>query len=151
MELQTVLKVLGVIALTALILAAFVLVAAFRRLRRIRVPPNADFFTTIRAVPLSLVVGLDLLDLGLDFLSTPFVWFILDRLKLQALRNVASFEALVPFTGPVPTLTLAWFAARMFNLGRPYDPNIIETERIGPNEYVSRPEPRGRGGSRGHR
>lgn len=143
MELVTLLKVLGVIALIALAAAAVVLVAAFRRLRRIRVPPNADFFTTIRAVPLSLVVGLDLLDLGLDFLSTPLVWVILDRLKLQALRNVASFEALVPFTGPVPTLTLAWFAARMLNLGQPYDPNVIETERIGPNEYIPRPDPRG--------
>ena len=94
------------------VLAAVVLALAFQRLRRIRVPADADFFTTIRAVPLALVVGLDLLDLGLDFLSAPIIWYLLNRLNLGALRNVASFEALLPFTGPIPTMTLAWFAAR---------------------------------------
>jgi hypothetical protein len=133
------LKFLAVIAVAALILAAIVLAWAFRALRRVRVPPNADFFTAVRAVPLSLMVGLDLLDLGLDFLSTPLIWVILNRHGLQPLRNVASFEALLPFTGPIPTLTLAWFAARMFNLGQPYDPNLIETRQAGPDRYVPRP------------
>jgi hypothetical protein len=136
---QAALRVLGVIALVALVLAGLVLALAFRALRRIRVPPNADFFTTIRAVPLSLVVGLDLLDLGLDVLSTPIVWVILSRFRLQALRNVASVEALIPFTGPIPTLTISWFLARALNLGQPYDPNLIETERAGPGRYVPRP------------
>lgn len=133
------LRVLGVIALIALILAALVLALAFRSLRRIRVPQDADFFTTLRAVPLSLVVGLDLLDLGLDVLSTPIIWMILSRFRLQALRNVASIEALIPFTAPIPTLTLAWFAARALSLGQPYDPDLIETDRTGPNQYVPRP------------
>ena len=133
------LRVLGVIALIALILAAVVLAVAFRSLRRIRVPQNADFFTTLRAVPLSLVVGLDLLDLGLDVLSTPIIWVILSRYRLQALRNVASIEALIPFTAPIPTLTLAWFAARALNLGQPYDPDLIETDRTGSGQYVPRP------------
>lgn len=136
------LRVLGVIALTAVLLGALVLAWAFRSLRRIRVPQDADFFTTLRAVPLSLVVGLDLLDLGLDVLSTPIIWVILSRFRLQALRNVASIEALIPFTAPIPTLTLAWFAARTLNLGQPYDPDLIETERTGPNQYVPRPGPR---------
>jgi hypothetical protein len=136
---QDVLRVLGVIALIALILAGIVLALAFRALRRIRVPPGADFFTTIRAVPLSLAVGLDLLDLGLDVLSTPIIWYILNKFRLQSLRNVASFEALLPFTGPIPTLTIAWFAARALNLGQPYDPNLIETERAAPGRYVPRP------------
>lgn len=139
MDWQAALRVLGVIALVALVLAGLVLALAFRALRRIRVPPNADFFTTIRAVPLSLVVGLDLLDLGLDVLSTPIVWVILSRFRLQALRNVASVEALIPFTGPIPTLTISWFLARALNLGQPYDPNLIETERAGPGRYVPRP------------
>lgn len=139
MDWEAALRVLGVIALVALILAGLVLALAFRALRRIRVPPNADFFTTVRAVPLSLVVGLDLLDLGLDVLSTPIIWFILNRFRLQALRNVASVEALIPFTGPIPTLTIAWFLARVLNLGQPYDPNLIETERAGPGRYVPRP------------
>lgn len=139
MDWEAALRVLGVIALLALILAGLVLALAFRALRRIRVPPNADFFTTIRAVPLSLVVGLDLLDLGLDVLSTPIIWVILNRFRLQALRNVASVEALIPFTGPIPTLTIAWFLARALNLGQPYDSDLIETERAGPGRYVPRP------------
>ena len=139
MDWGALLKFLAVIAVAALILAAIVLAWAFRALRRVRVPPNADFFTAVRAVPLSLMVGLDLLDLGLDFLSTPLIWVILNRHGLQPLRNVASFEALLPFTGPIPTLTLAWFAARMFNLGQPYDPNLIETRQAGPDRYVPRP------------
>jgi hypothetical protein len=133
------LKFLAVIAVAALILSALVLAWAFRTLRRVRVPPDADFFTTVRAVPLSLMVGLDLLDLGLDFLSTPLIWVILNRYGLQSLRNVASIEALLPFTGPIPTLTIAWFAARMLNLGTPYDPNLIETRQAGPDRYVPRP------------
>jgi hypothetical protein len=130
------------VIVAALALAAAVLAVAVRKLRRIRVPPDADFFTTVRAVPLSLVVGLDLLDLGLDFLSTPITWLILDRANLRALRNTASIEALLPFTGPIPTLTLAWLAARAFGLGQAYDPDVIETERVGPNQYAPRPDSR---------
>lgn len=133
------LKLLLGIAVVALILSGIVLFWAFRTLRRIRVPADADFFTTVRAVPLSLMVGLDLLDLALDSFSAPIIWFILNRYGLQSLRNVASFEALIPITGPIPTLTLAWIAARLFNLGEPYDPGVIETRRIGPDRYAPRP------------
>jgi hypothetical protein len=132
------LKVLLVIAVVALVLAGLVLSLAVRALRRVRVPPDADFFTTVRAVPLSLMVGLDLLDLALDTLSAPIIWFILNRYGLKALRNVGAIEALIPITGPIPTLTLAWLAARIFKLGQPYDPNVIETRRIEPDRYVPR-------------
>jgi hypothetical protein len=138
MELQSILKVIGVIALVSLILAAAILTVAIRKLRRIRLPADADFFTAVRSVPLSLVVGLDLLDLGLESFSAPIIWFILNRTGLQALRNVASFEALIPFTGPIPTLTIAWAVARAFKLGKTADPNVIETERIGPDAYAPR-------------
>lgn len=138
MELQTVLKILALVALTSLVLAGVILAGAIRKLRRIRLPENADFFTAARAVPLSLMVGLDLLDLGLDIFATPIIWFILNRSGLQALRNVATFEALIPFSGPIPTMTLAWIAARVFNLGQLVDPNVIETERIGPGRYAPR-------------
>lgn len=123
------------------VLGAILLALVYRSLRRIQVPPGADFFTTVRAVPLGLVIALDLLDLGLDFLSAPIVWVILSRFRLQALRNVAAVEALIPFTQPIPTLTLAWFAARIMNLGDPpraVGPNVIETEQVAPGEYVSR-------------
>ncbi|HEY2291990.1 MAG TPA: hypothetical protein VGM86_14920 [Thermoanaerobaculia bacterium] len=135
------LKLLAAVAVVALILAGLVLALAFRTLRRVRhrVPPHSDFFTTVRAVPLSLVVGLDLLDLALDVLSAPIIWMILSRYNLQALRNVATIEALIPISGPIPTLTLAWLAARIFNLGEPHDPDLIETRRIGPDSYAPRP------------
>lgn len=142
MELETILKFFAWIMLGALLLAVVVLAMAIRKLRRIRLPPDADFFTAIRAVPFSLVVGLDLLDLGLDVFSTPIIWFILNRTGLQSLRNVAAFEAFLPFTGPIPTLTLAWLAARYLNLGKPLDPNVIEAERVGPGRYVARPDGR---------
>jgi hypothetical protein len=135
---KTIFEVLGVIALIALVLSGLILAVAFRRLRHIRLPPNPDFFTTVRAVPLSLVVGLDLLDLALDSLSSPIIWFLLRRMNLESLRRVATVEAILPFMGPVPTLTLAWIAARMFNLGKPYDPELIETERVGPGRYEAR-------------
>lgn len=138
MDWGSLLKVVLVIAVVALVLAGLVLALAFRALRRIRVPPDADFFTTVRAVPLSLMVGLDLLDLALDTLSAPIIWFILNRYNLKALRNVGAVEALIPITGPIPTLTIAWFAARIFKLGQPYDPNVIETRRIEPDRYVPR-------------
>lgn len=139
MDWHSLLKLLIVVAVAALILAALVLAWAMRALRSVRVPPNADFFTTVRAVPLSLVVGLDLLDLALDSFSAPIIWLILNRYGLQALRNVATVEALIPITGPIPTLTLSWMAARIFNLGQAYDPNVIETHQIGADRYVPRP------------
>lgn len=138
MELATLLKILGAVALGAVLLGSLVLWRAFRRLKKIRVPAGADFFTTVRAVPFALVAGLDLLDLGLDVLSAPVVWVLLQRLNLQALRNVATFEALLPFTGPIPTLSLAWIAARLFNLGEAPDPTLIETVRVGPGRYSPR-------------
>ena len=139
MDWGALLKLLLAIAVVALILAGIVLAWAFRALRKVRVPANADFFSTVRAVPLSLVVGLDLLDLALDSFSAPIIWFILNRYGLQALRNVATVEALIPITGPIPTLTIAWGAARLFNLGQPYDPNLIETRQVGPDRYAPRP------------
>jgi len=135
-------------ALTVLLilaLAAAALYVAYRKLRRIRIAGDSDFFTTVRAVPLALVVGLDLLDLGLDVFSTPITWLLLDRLGLKALRNVATIKAVIPIGDMIPALTIAWLAARVFKLGRPHDPHLIETERVGPDSYV----PRVRGGGGG--
>lgn len=138
MELIDLLKIFAIIAAVALVLAAVALTVAVRKLRRIRLPADADFFTAVRAVPLSLMIGLDLLDLALDVFSAPIMWVLLNRTGLQALRNTAAVEALIPVTGPIPTLTIAWFAARLLNLGRAYDPNVIETRQVGPNEYAPR-------------
>lgn len=134
-------QVLLSLLVIGVVLGALLLALAWRSLSRVRVPPNADFFTTVRAVPLPLVIGLDLLDMGLDIFATPIVWAILSRFKLQALRNVAAVEAIVPFTQPIPTLTIAWFAARVLNLGDPplsSDSSIIDTDETGPGQYTPR-------------
>ncbi|MBX0330348.1 hypothetical protein K2Z83_22045 [Oscillochloris sp. ZM17-4] len=101
----------------ALTIALIGLVLMVRQIRRLQVPHDAGFFTTMRYVPLLLVVLLDLLDFGLDFFSAPISWIILDRMGLYGLRNKAVIEALIPFTQPIPTFTLSWAAARLLNLG----------------------------------
>ncbi len=95
-----------------LLLAGLLLIAAYRRLKDLDIPPDAGLAETLRAVPFLLVVAIDLLDLSLDILAVPFVWIILDRMGLRALRNASAIEAAIPFTQPIPTLTLAWLAAR---------------------------------------
>ncbi len=115
------------------------LVLIHRSLRRLRVPPDADFATTLRLVPMPLVIVLDLLDLGLDIFAAPLVWLVLSRYRLHALRNVAAFEALVPFTQVLPTLTTAWVLVRVLGLGRvPRAGNVIDTEETSPGQYVPR-------------
>lgn len=98
------------------LLGTLLLVIAVQQVRRLDIPPDADLTTTLQHVPLLLVVAIDLLDLGLDVLALPIVWVILDRMKLRALRNVSSIEALIPFTQPIPTMTLAWLAVRVFGV-----------------------------------
>lgn len=106
------LTVMAWLSAVGLVLAAVVLALLWRRLRRVKVAPGTGFWDTLRAVPIGLPVLLDLLDLSLDVFSTPIVWFLLDRLRLRQLRDVASVEALVPFTGPLPTMTICWLLAR---------------------------------------
>jgi hypothetical protein len=95
------------------VLAMILFFLVISRLRRMDVPPNAGFSETLLYTPLLLVVFIDLLDFALDVLAAPFTWIILDRLGLKALRGFAAFEALLPFTQIVPTMTLAWFAVRL--------------------------------------
>lgn len=99
------------------VIALVGLFALMRSIRRLRIPEQADFFTTMRHIPLALVVLLDLLDFGLDIFSAPIMWVVLDRMGLPNLRNKATIEALIPITNVIPTFTLSWLAARMFNLG----------------------------------
>jgi hypothetical protein len=90
----------------------FVLV--IRHMKRIDVPAGSGFSETLLHTPFLVVLFVDLLDLGLDILAAPFTWVILDRLGLRALRGVFAFEALLPFTQGIPTMTLAWAAVRLF-------------------------------------
>jgi hypothetical protein len=101
----------------ALGVAAVGLALIWRSIKDLDVPREAGFFATMHYVPLPLVVLLDLLDFGLDIFAAPVSWIVLDRLGLRGLRNKAAIEALIPFTQPIPTFTLAWVAARTLNLG----------------------------------
>ena len=97
----------------SLLLAIVLLIFAFNRVRQLNIPVDADLTTTLLAVPIYVVLAIDLLDLALDFLALPIVWVVLDRMRLRALRNVSSIETLIPLTGPIPTMTIAWIAVRL--------------------------------------
>jgi len=111
--LNEVFKILGIVIGVAFVLAIILLVWVFARIRRIHLPPNADFFTALRHTPLSVAILIDLLDLSLDFLSAPFAWVILDRLGLKPLRGISVVESLIPGTQLIPTMTAAWVLARI--------------------------------------
>ncbi len=134
---QGFLGIIGMVLLGAVLLGIIGLLLIHRSLARLQVPPNAGFATTLRIVPLSLVIVLDLLDLGLDIFAAPIVWLLLSRYRLQALRNVAAVEALVPFTQVVPTLTFAWLAVRMLGLGEAPGA-VIDADEQQPGYYVPR-------------
>lgn len=94
------------------ILGMLLLLLVVRWIRRIDVPAGADFTETLLYTPLIVTITIDLLDFGLDILSAPLSWVILDRLGLKALRGVAAVEGLLPFTQFIPTMTLCWIGAR---------------------------------------
>src|SRR5215475_13917862 len=125
-SLWRILTTLGLIMAACVVIASIGLFALVRTIRRLRVPPNADFFTTMQYIPLPLVVLLDLLDFGLDIFSAPIIWIALDRMGLPSLRNKATIEALIPFTNVIPTFTVCWFAARLLNLGSPLLPSAYD-------------------------
>ncbi len=116
-SLWNVLGTLLIVMGAAVVVALVGLLMLVRSIRRLRVPRDAGFFTTMRYVPLPLVILLDLLDFGLDIFSAPIMWVVLDRMGLPNLRNKATIEALIPLTNVIPTFTVAWFAARLLNLG----------------------------------
>ncbi|MEW5867827.1 MAG: hypothetical protein AB1894_01015 [Chloroflexota bacterium] len=103
------LALLGVGLALSLVFLAWVIL----RVRRIQLPANADFLTTLRHTPLSVVILLDLLDLSLDFLSAPFAWVLLGYLGLESLRGVTIVESIIPGTQFLPTMTAAWIVARL--------------------------------------
>lgn len=102
----------------ALVLAMLLLAIIIVQVRRIHVPPGADFATTLLYTPLLVVLFLDVLDLALDFLSAPIAWIVLDRLGLKALRGFATVESFVPFTQAIPTMTICWIGVRLFGKER---------------------------------
>ncbi|MDX1662235.1 MAG: hypothetical protein R3272_00475 [Candidatus Promineifilaceae bacterium] len=128
------LRILGMaLALWAgasLLLALALFLLVIRHLKEIEVPPDASFGETLQVTPFLLVVFIDLLDWGLDILAAPVAWVVLDRLGLRALRNVSTVEALIPFTQPIPTLTLSWFWVRIFGAdSAPFNSRNITPEK----------------------
>jgi hypothetical protein len=93
-------------------LAVLVFLWVIWRVKRINIPADADFFTTLRATPFSVVLLLDLLDLAFDFLSAPIAWALLSWLGLKSLRNISVAESVIPGTQFLPTMTVAWVIAR---------------------------------------
>jgi hypothetical protein len=102
------------IILIALIAATFLGVYVWRRVRRLRLPPDTTFLEAMRLTPFPVVLLMDLLDLGLDFFSAPISWVILSRLGLQQLRGASVVQALIPGTQAIPTMTVAWVLVRLF-------------------------------------
>jgi hypothetical protein len=141
--LRQLLLAFAVVAAAALVAALVLLALLWRRLRRLRVEPGTGFWDTLRQVPLGLVVTLDLLDLALDVFAAPVVWFLLGRLNLRQLREVATVEALVPVTGVLPTMTICWLLARLGLRDEPARPRrgagtLLEGEQVAPGKWRSR-------------
>ncbi|MCO5182598.1 MAG: hypothetical protein M9928_00470 [Anaerolineae bacterium] len=116
MDIETIRTVgIGLLVCVAVagILGIALLVIMAAKVRRMNIPADANFFETLRFTPLSVAIGIDLLDLGFDFLAAPVSWLILDWMGLKALRGFAAFEALIPFTGFIPVMTIAWVLARL--------------------------------------
>ncbi len=102
----------------ALLLALLLAVWALRSIRRVHLPPDADFMAALRVTPLPVVIVLDLLDLSLDIFSAPIAWFLLGRLGLAPLRGVTVLEGVIPFTGFIPLMTVAWVLVRLYDRNR---------------------------------
>ena len=136
------LTVMAWLSLVAIVVAGVLLALLWRRLRRVSVAPGTGFWDTLRLVPIGLPILLDLLDLALDVFSAPIIWFLLDRLRLRQLRDVSTIEAVIPFTGPLPLLTICWVLARLGfgGTGSPAGPEgpLLEGEQVEPGRWRPR-------------
>jgi hypothetical protein len=108
-----------VVSAVGLTLSLAVLGWVLWRVRKIQLPVGADALTALRMTPLAVVILLDLLDLSLDIFSAPVSWTILGYLGLSPLRGVTVVESLIPGTQLLPTMTLAWLAARWLGRSAP--------------------------------
>ena len=114
LDLQTLLTVAGIALIFGLAAAVLLGIWVLLKVRRLRVPEGADFMVALRLTPLSVVILLDLLDFSLDIFGAPVAWSLLSYLGLQPLRGITVVESLIPGTQLLPTMTLAWLAARWF-------------------------------------
>jgi hypothetical protein len=139
--------IVGLICIAAAISAAIaLLVVAAKQIRDLDIPEDADFFETMRAIPITVPIALDLLDLGLDFFAAPVAWIILEMLGLGALKAITIIEAIIPGTNLIPTMTIAWAFTRLTNKDRqtPFRRALREQQLVTDGQYPSLQ----RGGSR---
>lgn len=108
--------ILLVIMVISVTLGAIILVVSWRQLKRMNIPQGLGFAETLHYTPFLVVLAIDLLDLGLDFLAAPISWVILDRLGLKALRGFSAVEAFIPGTQFIPTLTVCWIGVRVLGI-----------------------------------
>lgn len=125
------LRTLLIVSGTALVLATLLGIWVWRRVRRLRLPDDATFIEAMRLTPFSVVLFLDLLDLGLDFFSAPVSWFILGRLGLRQLQGATLVEAVIPGTQFLPTMTTAWLLVRLFGPKLEEIPFLQEAVNVG--------------------
>ena len=114
-QLRTFLLIFAGLAVFSLLAAILLTLVTYRRLRHLRLPPDADFTTCLRAVPISVVIILDLLDFGLDVFAVPIAWVMLGKLGLQGLRGITVVEEIIPGTQLLPMMTLAWIGIRLYD------------------------------------
>ncbi len=120
---------LGIAAVVLLVSAITLLVIAFRQTRHLDIPRDADFFETMRLIPITVPLALDMLDAVFDVLSAPISWMILEAMGLRALQLVTVAEGLIPFTQVLPTLTVAWVIARVTKGSTPSQFEVEMKER----------------------
>ena len=116
-DFSTLLWIIGIVLAIAIVITLALVVWIVLRIRRIDLPPGADFLTALRATPLIVVIVLDLLDFSLDIFSTPITWAVLTYLRLAPLRLVAVVKDLIPVTNLIPLMTLCWLYARFKERG----------------------------------
>jgi hypothetical protein len=117
-----------IVALLLVAGAAVLLLLAARQMRGIDIPEDAEFFETLRLIPITIPLALDMLDLVFDIFAAPIAWIILDALGLHALRLVTVTEGLIPGTQAIPTMTAAWILARLTKPSRPSEVELRARE-----------------------
>jgi uncharacterized integral membrane protein len=103
---------LGLIG-SGILLSIILIIFVVWRIKKIEIPPDANFFEALRYTPLIVVITLDVLDFAFDFLSAPIGWGLLTFLGLDPLRGVTVVEGLIPGTQLIPLMTLTWIFVRV--------------------------------------
>ena len=102
---------IGIVLVASLAVLAVWAWLVYSLLRRLTVDRAPESVEALRQMPLALALGVDAIDLGLDFFGAPIVYALLSRGDLRALRRLTLFESLLPGTQLIPSLTISWLYA----------------------------------------